>query len=278
MKKKLNKLLDILIVVVIVICVFNILNSSFKIFEWKKDGDDIKDQLLEVLNMVKITEITPDSENVEIIEQEEEIPEYNPYWAYINMNMIDVDFYDLKDVNSDVVGWIQVNGTNINYPYVQTDNNEYYLTHAFDKSKNSAGWVFLDYRNSKDLSDKNNIIYAHGRYDKTMFGSLRNALTNGWLNNTNNFIIKISNAKENTMWQVFSVYHIPTTSDYLKINFNTDEGYLEFLNMLKDRSAHDFDTSVSVNDRILTLSTCFNDEERVVIHAKLIMKENKSQE
>ncbi len=275
MKRKINKVLDILIVIVIIFCIFNILNSSFKIVEWKKDGDDIKEQLLDVLNMVKITEVKPDDENVEIIEQEEEIPEYNPYWAYINMNMIDVDFYDLKDVNKDVAGWIQVNGTNINYPYVQTDNNDYYLTHAFDKSKNSAGWVFLDYRNSSDLSDKNNIIYAHGRYDKTMFGSLRNALSNGWLDNTNNYVIKISTAKENSMWQVFSVYHIPTTSDYLKINFNTDEGFADFVNMLKDRSAHDFDTSVSANDRILTLSTCYNDEERVVIHAKLIMKDNK---
>ena len=191
------------------------------------------------------------------------------------MNMISVDFFDLKEVNKDVVGWIQVNGTNINYPYVQTDNNEYYLTHAFDKRKNSVGWVFLDYRNRNDLTDKNNIIYAHGRYDKTMFGSLRNALTNGWLNNKNNYVIKISTPNGSSLWQVFSIYHIPTTSDYLQIDFNSDEEFLKFTQKLINRSAHNFNTSVTKDDKILTLSTCYNDKERVVLHAKLIKREVK---
>ena len=91
------------------------------------------------------------------------------------------------------------NGTNINYPYVQTTDNDYYLTHAFNKTRNSAGWVFLDYRNNPDLSDKNNIIYAHGRYDNTMFGTLKNALTNGWLKNKDNFVIKLSTPYENSL-------------------------------------------------------------------------------
>ena len=70
------------------------------------------------------------------------------------MNLIDVDFTELKQTNSDVIGWIQVNGTNINYPFVQTNDNSYYLTHAFNKSYNDAGWVFLDYRNN-DTNNRN---------------------------------------------------------------------------------------------------------------------------
>ena len=58
------------------------------------------------------------------------------------MNMINVDFYDLKKTNPDVVGWLKVNGTNINYPFVQTKDNKYYLTHGFNKKYNEAGWVF----------------------------------------------------------------------------------------------------------------------------------------
>ena len=73
------------------------------------------------------------------------------------MNMIDINFNELKNINNDVKGWIKVNGTNINYPFVQSKNNKYYLTHSFDKSYNSAGWLFLDYRNN----NKNTIIYAH---------------------------------------------------------------------------------------------------------------------
>ena len=273
MKKKLNKVIDIVIVLVIIFCVINIINSAVHIFEWKKDGDDINRQIENIIEIAKIKEVDETKTEVEVIKQEVEVPKANPYWDYMKMNMIEVDFKDLKDINKETVGWIQVNGTNINYPFVQTKDNKYYLTHAYDKSYNSAGWVFLDYRNKNDFTDKHNIIYAHGRYDKTMFGTLRNALTNGWLKNKNNFVFKISTPYENSLWQVFSIYHIPTTSDYLQVDFKTDEQFLNFTKMLMDRSAHNFDTQVSANDKIITLSTCYNETERVVLHAKLIKRE-----
>ena len=190
------------------------------------------------------------------------------------MNMINVNFTDLKKINSDVRGWIKVNGTNINYPFVQTTNNSYYLNHSFNKSANNAGWVFLDYRNN-GTNNRNTIIYAHGRTDKTMFGSLKNILTSGWLNNNNNYIVKISAENENTLWQVFSIYHIPTTNDYLQTEFQSDESFLKFANILKERSSYNFDTTISKTDNILTLSTCYNNAEKLVLHAKLIKKENK---
>ena len=111
--------------------------------------------------------------------------------------------------------------------------------------------------------------------DKTMFGSLRNILKTNWLNDKNNYIIKLSTEKENTLWQIFSVYHIPTTTDYLKTTFNTDTGFANFANMLLERSAYNFNTILNKNDRILTLSTCYNDNEKTVLHAKLIKKEIK---
>lgn len=271
----LNKIIEVITLIIIGICIFNIGNSLYNIYLWKKDGNEIKEEMKNIEDIVEVKE-KEDSINTEVIEQEEVIEEINPYWAYMSMNMIEVDFYDLKEVNSDTTGWIQVNGTNINYPFVQAKDNKYYLNHTFNKKYNSAGWVFLDYRNKSDLSDKNNIIYAHGRIDKTMFGTLRNALTNGWLDNKENYVIKISTPYDNSMWQVFSVYHIKTTSDYLKIDFKSDESFLKFANMLKERSAKDFNTLVSKNDQILTLSTCYNNEERVVIHAKLIKKERRT--
>ena len=284
MNKKKRKITDIIIVIIICICVINIAYSLYKIFLWKEDGDSINRQQEQLVEIAKISEIPTsiiNKDNIDQIDDNVEIigdknnDELNPYWAYVNMNMISVDFYDLKEVNKDTAGWIQVNGTNINYPYVQTDNNKYYLTHAFDKSYNSAGWVFLDYRNNSDLSDKNSIIYAHGRYDKTMFGTLRNALSNGWLKSKDNFVIKIATPNGSSLWQVFSIYHIPTTSDYLQIVFKSDSEFLEFANMLIKRSAYDFGTTVNENDKILTLSTCYNDKEKVVLHAKLIKKEKK---
>ena len=191
------------------------------------------------------------------------------------MNLINVNFEELKKINSNTKGWLQVNGTNINYPFVQANDNKYYLTHSFDKSYNSAGWVFLDYRNDINNLSKNTIIYAHGRLDTTMFGSLKNILKSGWLNNTNNYVVKLSTETENTLWQVFSVYHIPTTSDYIKVDFASNEEFSTWTTMLISRSAYDFNTSVGANDNVLTLSTCYNDNEKVVLHAKLIKKETR---
>jgi len=108
-----------------------------------------------------------------------------------------------------------------------------------------------------------------------MFGSLRTVLTKNWLSNTNNYVIKISTETENSLWQIFSTYHIPTTSDYLQTNFDSDNEYQEFLNIIKDRSSYNFNTSVNNNDNILTLSTCYSNSDKMVVHAKLIKKEQK---
>lgn len=248
--------------------------SLINIFSWKSDSNEIKKQVDNINQTVDIID-SDNSENVEIIKPDTEVEIANPYWDYINMKLIDVDFTKLKKINNDVVGWIQVVGTNVNYPFVQTNNNDYYLTHAFDKTYNKAGWVFMDYRNNKENFDKNVIIYAHSRYDDTMFGSLSDTLKSKWYNDSNNHIIKLSTEKENTMWQIFSIYRIPTTSDYLQIDFNDNNDYLEFLNMLKNRSERTFKTGVSFNDEIITLSTCYNEDDKLVIHAKLIKKEIK---
>ncbi len=275
MKRKRRKKIrwkNVIIALLFIFFVTTGIVSIINIYHWKIDSNDVKSQLKDIDEINPVTE-KKDNENTEIIEQDTEIPNSNPYWDYIKMNLINVDFEELKIINPDTKGWIAVNGTNINYPFVQTDNNDYYLKHSFDKSYNSAGWVFMDYRNSPNPINKNTILYAHGRYDTTMFGSLKNILTSGWLNKTNNYVIKLSTETENTLWQVFSVYHIPTTSDYLQVNFSSNDEFLSFTQMLIDRSFHNFNTTINANDKIITLSTCYNDKEKVVLHAKLIKKE-----
>ena len=131
----------------------------------------------------------------------------------------------------------------------------------------------MDYRNNLENLNQNTILYAHGRVDGTMFGSLKNIFESNWYNNKNNHVVKLSTEYQNTMWQVFSVYHIKTTNDYIQTRFTSDQEYLNFLNKLKDRSAVTFDTTVSASDKILTLSTCYNKTDKVVMHAKLIKRE-----
>lgn len=275
MKKRKRKLKwkNIILILVIITFIVTLIISIFNIVKWKIDSNKTNDEITNIQGNVDVEEVQ-DTENTEIIKPVEEVPEENPYWDYINMNMINVNFNDLKRTNPNVVGWLKVNGTNINYPFVQGSDNKYYLTHSFNKSYNAAGWVFLDYRNN-GTNNKNTIIYAHGRTDKTMFGTLRKVLNNGWLNNTNNYVVKISTETENSLWQVFSVYHIPTTSDYLQTDFSDDALYQNFLDMIKNRSSHNFNTNVTSTDNILTLSTCYNNSDKMVVHAKLIKKEVK---
>ena len=276
-KKKKYKLKwkNLIALLIFLIAFIFLIKSGIDLINYFIDTNNTNEEIKSIEDVVKIEEV-PDSDNTEIIEQKEDIPEDNPYWDYIKMNLISVNFDDLLKINNETKGWIQVNGTNINYPFVQTSNNDYYLTHSYDKSYNQAGWVFMDYRNDTINYDKNTILYAHGMNNKTMFGSLRNILSSSWYNNTNNHIIKLSTPTENTLWQVFSVYHIETTNDYIQTEFASDEEYQSFLDMLKGRSAVTFDTSLNTTDKILTLSTCYNKTDKVVMHAKLIKREARS--
>lgn len=274
-KKKIEiKWKNIFLLLILLLGSIGLIYSAINLIKWKFDSKKTDEQINKVQEKIIIEE-KEDTENTIIIEQNEEVPKANPYWDYIKMNLIDVNFDNLKSINNQTKGWIQVIGTNINYPFVQTSDNKYYLTHTYDKSFNNAGWIFLDYRNNINELGKNTIIYGHSRLDKTMFGSLKNILSSGWLNDTNNYVIKLSTEKENTLWQVFSVYHIPTTSDYIKTDFNSNEEFKNFADMLINRSAHNFNTSVSNTDRVLTLSTCYNENNKVVLHAKLIKREGR---
>ena len=273
-KKKKRKIKRWVWIFFLVIFICIIIFSSIKIILWMKDNKKTSDTVNDINKITNIEE-KKDDENTELVNEPEDKSEDNDYWYYIKFPLIDVDINALKSKNSDTIGWINVNNTNINYPYVQGKDNSYYLTHSYDKSYNEAGWVFLDYRNSSTLSDKNNILYAHSRLDKTMFGSLSKTLKSNWYNNKDNHIIRLSTESENTMWQIFSVYKIPEESYYITTNFNTDSEYETFLNTIKGRSIHNFNTTLTVEDKILTLSTCYSDTERTVVHAKLIKRSSR---
>lgn len=185
-------------------------------------------------------------------------------------------FNVLKNKNQDTVGWLKVNNTLIEYPIVQTTNNEYYLKNDFYKEKNIYGWVFMDYRNNPFELKQNTILYGHNSRKKVAFGTLKYTLEEEWYLNKDNQIITFNTLADNMEWQIFSIYVIDVTSDYLYVDFRNQEEFLKFANKLKNRSIQNFDVLLEENDKILTLSTCTNNsKQRIVVHAKLI---NKKQE
>lgn len=186
------------------------------------------------------------------------------------------DFTELLEQNSDTVGWIKVNNTNVDYSIVQYKDNDYYLKHDFSKRSNYNGWVFADFRDDFKYFGTNTIVYAHNLTNRKMFGSLVWCLKESWYTNEDNMYIKISTPTSNTVWKIFSIYTIIPEVYYIKTYFQDDTDKQEFINTLKGRSIHDFNEELTTNDRILTLSTCTDDgKKRVVIHSKMIKAEYK---
>ena len=130
----------------------------------------------------------------------------------------------------------------------------------------------MDYRNDKKFNNKNTIIYAHARKDKTMFGTLKNTLTKKWYKNKDNHIITINLENETLYYQIFSSYHIKTEDYYITTNFN-DKDFKTFINKIKKRSIYNYNVDITIDDYILTLSTCYNNTDKTVVHAKLIKRD-----
>lgn len=174
----------------------------------------------------------------------------------------------LKSKNEDYRFWLNVDGTKVDYPVLQSTDNDFYLNHDFKKEASKSGSVVLDFRNDS-LNDKNTIIYAHNMKDGSMFGDLKEFKKEEFFNNHGK--ITINNNDEISTYEIFSVYVRNNSTDYLKVDFEGDE-FEEYLNDIQERSMHKSDVEVNTDDKIITFSTCSYEfkNARLVIHAKLI--------
>ena len=253
--KKLDAKLKKVIILKILLILFLIIliHSSIEIIKWYINNNQNLNLKEELSSLVTIN----------IISKEEQIEdEYK------------IDFNSLKEMNQDAVAFLKVNGTNIEYFVVQGNDNQYYLNHSFDKSYNKAGWIFADYRNKLDGTDKNLIIYGHNRRNNSMFGTLENILKEEWYNNEKNRQIIFVTENESYTYETFSVYKIEVEDEYIQTKFS-ERAYVNFLTMIKSRSVVDFGIDVTSDDNILTLSTCADDSKyRIVLHAKRLNNES----
>ena len=239
MKKQGNIFITTIQIILIAIIIF----SGIKIIEWIKSNKENRD----IMNQIK--------DGVTVYRDEENS----------NEEKYKIDFEKLKQKNSDIIAWIKVNGTDIDFPVVKGTDNSYYLTHNFNKEKNKAGWIFADYKNKFDGTDKNIVIYGHNMRDGSMFAGLKDVIKEDWYNNENNKYVTLITENEYQTYQVFSVYQTEVEEYYLQtniLNFN------EFIEKIKNRSKKDFNVEIKETDNLLTLSTCAdNTKYRVVLHA-----------
>ncbi len=248
--------------------------------KYREDTNDINDELDDIASIIDLNDIDnyiAEEEKIEEQEQQEEVdssqtkPPVNDAKPDPYANTFDQIFSELLKINDETVGWLKVNNTNINYPVTKHSDNDYYLNNSYYKQQNTHGWVFMDYRNSIDKLDKNTIIYGHRNNKGLMFGSLKNVLDKNWYTDKNNQKITFNTLNGDMQWQIFSIYTLKNTNDYLANHFDNDESYKTFIEMIKKRSIYNFGIDVGIDDNILTLSTCYNNAEyRLVVHAKLI--------
>ena len=180
-----------------------------------------------------------------------------------------IDFSKLKEVNDDIVGWIIMDGTQVNYPIVQGDNNSYYLNHSYDKSYNSYGSIFMDYRSNNDFSDLNTFLYGHYTGNGSMFGELKKYMKQSFYEEHPFFYILTP--IENYKVEIFSAYTDDALSSSYNIEFDNLNDYQTYLEKIKLKSRYSTDISINYNiDKIISLYSCSHESgsktERYFIH------------
>lgn len=170
-------------------------------------------------------------------------------------------------INQDFMGWLQIPGTNIDYPYVRSQDNEDYLKRDFNGNYSEAGTLFMDYRNLGNFNDQHTLIYGHNMKNKSMFHNLTYYQDPDFF--SQNQLIKLSGLYETRTYKIFSVYEISADGYVFTLNFKNNADYLAYLIALEDLSLHRQDIELKANQRLLTLVTCSYgvNNGRTIVHA-----------
>lgn len=183
-----------------------------------------------------------------------------------NTNWPTVDFEALQAINPDVVAWIYLEGTNINYPVVRGTDNSYYLTHLFDGRSNGAGSIFMDYRNDPALSDRNTVLYGHHMQNGSMFNQITKYKSQAFYDAHPVCLVMTPNG--NYKLEFFTGYVIDMNSQAWKLEFASDEEYEKWLEDAVSKSTFTSTVKPTPQDRVMTLSTCtyeYNDARFVLV-------------
>ena len=182
-----------------------------------------------------------------------------------------LDLSALQAVNPDVVGWIRIPDTRVDYPLMQGQDNDYYLTHTWDGQENSVGSIFLEHRNHMDFTDFNTIVYGHNMNDGSMFAALPRFATT-WYYERHPYVY-ILTASGVLRYEVFASYRASVEGSTYGLSFQQDMTKVNFLTDAVKNSQLTTDIQPALTDRILTLSTCsgVGYSNRWVVHARLKM-------
>lgn len=168
----------------------------------------------------------------------------------------------LQEQNGDIVGWIEIEKTNINYPVLQGTDNHYYMTHNYKKEKSKNGSIFLDANYNWNIPSNNLLIYGHNLGNGMMFQELLKYEKESFYQE--HPVIRFTTAEEDAEYEIISafksrVYHKSEKNVfryYYFLNSESEEEYNQFVKNAKSVSLYPIDATASYGDQLITLSTC----------------------
>lgn len=240
-KKSYRRIIRIIFIILLIISIIYLVTSFLK----SKKEDEETQQLLSTIPVNEEIEETKNEETEKMIKVKE-----------------------LKQQYPDIIGWIEIEGTNINYPVMQGEDNSYYMTHDYKKEKNKRGSIFLDKDYDWSIPSSNLLLYGHNiRNDTTMFSELLKYKEESFYNE--HPIIKFTTPEEDAEYEIISVFlsRVYYKSEknvfryYYFINAENEEEYNEFVENAKKASLYDTGKTAKYGEQLITLSTCEYSQE-----------------
>ncbi|MGL4847995.1 MAG: class B sortase [Clostridium sp.] len=254
-KRNIIRIINIVLILIIIFCVGKIL---YKQYEYHIGNEQTK-------KVQKVMDIDPTkAENLD-------------YFTKAEIEKIEAKATELKKINNDYQGWLIVNGTDVNYPVVQTNNNEYYLHHSFYNVKSIEGNPFIyDKTNVNEATDinskvsKNMLIFGHNMRNGTMFESISNFKDTKFFND-NKYMEFIRDGKV-YVYEIFGDAVVAADYPYIVTNFKNATEFNNYIDLVKQKAYFWRDMPLNYGDKILTLSTCSYefDNARFILLGKLV--------
>lgn len=275
MKEKIHK---ILMTVLLAVFVFS---SVMLLRQWldKDSGETVYDSAISIAQSATKAEDSAATQPLPAI-LEDTAAETASLWVPAPVEddpmmeeMAQINITGLREVNEDVLGWIRIPDTKIDYPLLQGADNDFYLNHTWEKTPNSVGSIFLEHLNSAELTDYNTIIYGHNMGNGSMFAELEHyAIESHWEAHPYVYIATDTGVFR---YEIFAFFRAEVDSLTYGLNPTREDTKEKFLNLSLENSWIDTGIKPAVTDRILTLSTCsgMNYDHRYVVQARLVMTE-----
>lgn len=262
----------ILTAVLLVIFVGSACVLGYRLLQYR-EGEEIYSEAEELVNLPNFPDedgpqapTGPDQSSADP-EDAGEPADTTPYVDPYADALRNMDFSALQEVNKDVLGWVLIPWTKISYPVVQTNDNDYYLRHTWKKTASAVGAIYMDYRCSADLDGFNTILYGHRMNNGSMFAGLKYYKKESYYQQ--HPLVYLTTAQGSFQYEIFSVYEGSPTGESYRTGLRTAEGKQAFLAAAVEASLYDTGVTPTVNDYVLTLSTCTGNghSKRLIVHA-----------